>query len=180
MKFRLALTLILMAAATRLVPHPDNFTPIGAIGLFSAAYFSKRWMAIAIPFISLFLSDLFLNNVLYAQYFDGFTLITSWWIYAAFALTIGLGWLALHGRAFSPGKTALVSLATSIIFFLVTNFGHWADYNMYPKTFAGLMTCYAAGLPFLKNAILGDLFFCTVLFGIYEWSTRSASRTLAN
>ena len=135
MKLRLALALIFLAAITRLLPHPHNFAPITAMGLFGATYFSRRWMSVMVPFAALFLSDLFLNNVIYSQYFEGFTLITSWWIYAAFALVIALGWITLRGSAFSPAKTAGIALASSLIFFLITNFAHWATFNMYPKSF---------------------------------------------
>lgn len=175
MKFKLAVSLIVLAAVSRLMPHPDNFTPIGAMGLFGAAYLGQRWMAYAVPFAALFFSDLILNNVFYREYFDGFTLITSWWIYAAFALTIALGWALLHGQAFNPTRVLTVSLLASFTFFLVTNFGHWATYNMYPKTGAGLLACYTAALPFFKNTLLGDLCYAAVLFGIYEWVANKQS-----
>lgn len=177
MRFTIALVLILIAAATRLLPHPDNFTPIGAMSLFGAAYLTDRRLAIAIPLLSLFLSDLFLNNVLYSAYFDGFTLITSWWIYGAFLGIFALGWFTLRGRRFSAGRTAAVSVSGSLLFFLVTNFEVWLTGNMYPHTPGGLLTCYVAALPFLQNAILGDLFFCAVLFGVYEWAGRYFTRT---
>lgn len=182
MKFRLALALVFLAAITRLLPHPPNFAPIAAMGLFGATYFSHRWMSVAAPLVALFLSDLFLNNVIYPQYFNGFTLITSWWIYAAFMMVIALGWVTLRGKKFSMAKTTGIALAASLTFFLVTNFGHWAAFDMYPKTPAGLLTCYVAGLPFLKNGILGDLVFSVVLFGVYEYlivqqSTKSSQST---
>lgn len=172
MKFKLAISLIVLAAFSRLLPHPDNFAPIGAMGLFAASYLERRWMTFAVPFAALFLSDLVLNNVFYREYFTGFTFITSWWIYAAFGLTILLGWMSLRDRAFSPGRVAAISFAGSLAFFIVTNFGHWLDYNMYPKTGAGLLACYTAALPFLKNSIVGDLFYSAILFGVYEWSAQ--------
>lgn len=175
MKLRIALLLMVLAAITRLFPHPPNFAPVAAIGLFGATYFSRRWMSIALPFITLFLSDLVLNNV-YPKYFDTFTLITNWWIYAAFALAIALGWFTLRGKTFSPERIAVVALASSLIFFIVTNFAHWAVFSMYPKTPQGLLTCYVAALPFLKYSILGDLFFSAVLFGGYEYALRKTGQ----
>lgn len=173
MKIRLAIALIFIAALSRLFPHPDNFTPIGAMGLFAAAYFNRSWMMLAVPFAALFLSDLILNNVIYSHLYDGFTLITSWWIYAAFALVMLTGYVLLRGKV-SPSRVILASLAASVIFFLVTNFSVWyGGYMPYPKTFAGLMTCYAAGLPFLGNTVLGDLIFSGILFGSFEWVLRS-------
>lgn len=173
MKMRLAIALIFIAALSRLFPHPDNFTPIGAMGLFAAAHFNRNWMMLAVPFAALFLSDLILNNVIYSQLYDGFTLITSWWIYAAFALVMLVGYVMLRGKV-SPARVAVASLMASGAFFLVTNFSVWeGGYMLYPKNFAGLMTCYAAGLPFFGNTVLGDLVFSAILFGSYEWVLRS-------
>jgi hypothetical protein len=176
MNIRFAIALILLAALTRLglnlLPYPPhNFSPIAAMGLFGAAYFSRQALTMAVPFLALFFSDLVLNNVIYSQYYTGFTLITSWWIYAAFGLVMLAGWLLLRKKV-SPIGVLSASLTASAIFFLVTNFSVWLESAMYPKTLAGLMACYTAGLPFLKNTVWGDLFFSTVLFGTYEWMTR--------
>lgn len=171
MKSRLSIALIFLAALTRLLPHPDNFTPIGAMALFGAAYFSRQTLTLAVPFIALFFSDLLLNNIVYRQYYTGFTLITSWWIYAAFGLMMLVGWLLLRQKV-SPARLVAASLFASAVFFFVSNFSTWAETTLYPKTAAGLMACYAAGLPFLKNTVMGDLFFSAVLFGTYEWAMR--------
>ncbi len=171
MKIRFALALVFAAAATRILPHPDNFSPIAAMGLFGAAYFQRRWMVVLVPFAGLFLSDLVLNNVIYRNFFPDFTWYTSLWIYAAFALVMLLGWVLLRERV-KPGRVAVASLLSSGIFFLVTNFSVWLESGMYSKTWAGLLGCYAAGLPFLTNTVLGDLCFSAVLFGVYAWATK--------
>lgn len=171
MKLRLSIALVFLAALTRLLPHPDNFTPIGAMALFGAAYFNRHALTLAVPFIALFVSDLVLNNVIYRQYYPAFTLITSWWIYAAFGLVMLAGWLLLRQKV-TLSRVAIASLTASAIFFLVTNFSVWLESTMYPKTVAGLMACYTAGLPFLRNTVLGDLFFSAVLFGTYQWAAR--------
>lgn len=173
---RFALALIVLAALTRLglnlLPYPPhNFSPITAMGLFGAAYFSRQALTLAVPFIALFVSDLVLNNVIYKQYFPEFTLITSWWIYAAFGAVMLLGWLLLRKRV-TPVRVISASLTASAIFFLVTNFSVWLESGMYPKTYTGLLACYTAGLPFLKNTVFGDLFFSAVMFGAYEWALR--------
>ena len=160
--------LILAAALSRLLPHWPNFTPVGAMALFGAAYFPRKVVAFLAPILALYLSDLLLNNLLYAEYYDGFTwAISSPWVYAAFLLIIGIGML-LRGRvsAVAVGGSAL---AASVVFFLITNFGVWASSLnlLYPKSFAGLMACYAAGLPYFWNTLAGDLFFSGVLFGAY-------------
>lgn len=170
MKYRLALALIALAALTRLLPHPNNFTPIGAIALFGAAYFNRQWLMLAVPFAALFLTDLFLNNVIYKELYQGeFTLITSWWIYAAFALVMLAGY-GLLGKKVTTIRVLGASLSASGIFFLVTNFSVWLESGMYPTTFTGLSACFAAGIPFLGNTILGDLCFSAAMFGVYEWA----------
>lgn len=171
MKIRFALLLVLLAAIARILPHPANFSPIAAMGLFGAAYFQRRWMVMLVPFAGLFLSDLFLNNVIYRAFFPAFTWYTSLWIYAAFALVMLLGWVLLRNQV-KPGRVVATSLLASAIFFLVTNFSVWLESGMYSKTLAGLLGCYAAGLPFLGNTMLGDFCFSAILFGVYEWATK--------
>ena len=173
MKLRLALSLIAIAVLTRLtlnlLPFPPyNFSPIAAIGLFGAAAFSRKFLALGVPFIALFLSDLFLNNGIYSEYYSGFTFFTSGWIYAAFGMVVLLGLFFVRNNM-KPGSVAMASLGGSMIFFLVTNFSVWYGSTFYPQNIAGLLACYTAGLPFLGNTVLGDLFFNGVLFGAWFW-----------
>ena len=165
MKFRIVLVLILLAFGSRLLPHPPNFTPIAAIGLLGAAYMDKKWLAFLVPFAGLFLSDLVLNNTLFANE-NGFTWFTSIWIYAAFALVIAAGMIIFRKRT-TPVNILGASLASSTIFFVVTNIWAWQSIPMYPKTFAGLLSCYTMGLPYFGWTLLGDLFYSAVLFGAY-------------
>jgi hypothetical protein len=168
MKFRLALVVLLLAALFRLVPHWPNFTPLGAMGLFGAACFSDRRMAWMIPFMALFLSDLVLNNMVYRAYFPTFTWFTSVWAYASLAVVMLMGQVWLR-RGISAERVLGASLSGSLLFFLVSNFGVWASGGMYPPNFSGLLLCYAAGLPFFTNTVLGDLFFSGVMFGSYAY-----------
>lgn len=162
--------LILVAALSRLLPHPYNFTPIGAMGLFGAAYFSKRYLAFVVPFAAMWLSDLILNNVVYAkqfpEYYDGFQWFGSATVYFSFALIIMLGFVLL--RKIKVGNVLIASLSASVLFFLITNFSVWLSNPIYPQNAIGLLTCYIAGLPFFGNTLLGDLFYSGVLFGAYE------------
>lgn len=179
MKYRLAFALIALAALTRLLPHPHNFTPIGAIALFGAAYFNRQWLMLAIPFAALFLTDLFINNVIYHELYGGqFKLITSWWIYAAFAMIMVAGMGILRSKV-TGIRVFGASISASAIFFLVTNFSVWAESGMYPKTMVGLAACYTAGIPFLGNTILGDLFFSAAMFGVYEWAKQKNPNVLS-
>lgn len=173
-KFRtfLLLLMILMAALSRLLPHPDNVTPVGAMALFGGAYFSRKYLAFLVPLAAMWLSDLVLNNLVYArmypEYYDGFVWMGNLWVYASFLL-IGLLGMRLLQKV---NITSLVgtSLLASILFFLVTNFGAWLADPLYPKTTSGLLAAFGAGIPFFRNTMLGDLVYCAILFGGFEWA----------
>ncbi|MCB0571763.1 MAG: hypothetical protein KDC66_18470 [Phaeodactylibacter sp.] len=176
-RFGIITLMILAAALSRLLPHPYNFTPIGAIGLFGAAHFSKKQYSFIIPFAALWLSDLLLNNLVYARMYPQFYQEGFVWfsqlavgVYLGFALIIGMG-IVLLRKVQVPNLLA-ASILASTVFFLVTNFGSWMADPMYPKTATGLTAAYAAGLPFFWNTLLGDLFYTAVLFGAYEWAQR--------
>ncbi len=157
--------MILVVAFSRLMIHIPNFSPIAAMGLFGAAYFSKKYLAFVIPFMGLFLSNLFLNNVIYAQYFDRFMLFgpSDLYVYGAFAIVILLGFGLL--KKVNLVNVIGASLVASIVFFLITNFSSFIALPVYPKNIGGLISAYVAGIPFFKYTILGDLVFVGVLFG---------------
>ena len=154
-----AITLILMifaAAASRVLPHPLNFTPIGAMALFGGAYFTDKRMAFLVPLSAMLLGDLVL----------GFH-STLPFVYAGFAIMVAVG-MTLHNRCdMLPVMGA--TLLGSVVFFILTNFGVWALENMYPKNLGGLVTCYVAAIPFFHNSIAGDLVYTTALFGGFAW-----------
>jgi len=144
---------IAVAAALRLVPHPPNFTPIGAMALFSGAYLGRRGaIAFAAPLGALFLSDLVLG------FYHGMSTV-----YFSVALIVVIGWLSLQRVSVLRVGTAAVT--SSVLFFAITNFGMWLFSGFYPRSLAGLEACYAAAVPFFQNTIAGDLFYAALLFG---------------
>jgi hypothetical protein len=159
---------VLLAVFSRLMPHPANFAPMMAIGIFGGALFFKRIWAILIPIISIWLSDLVINNVVFAQYFDEFTwFYQGWyWQYVVYAI-IPIISMFVFKKNISVGKLLGMYIGTALLFFLVSNFGVWASGTMYPKTGEGLLTCYAMGLPYIKGSLLSNLFYSSVLFGAY-------------
>jgi hypothetical protein len=168
LQFGVLTLIIFLAVASRLIPHPANFSPLGAIALFGAAHFSKRWQAWFIPILATWLSDLFINNVIYAQYYPEFTWFYSgfYWQYGAYLL-IGLLGFLLYKKHISLGNVLGGAIGAGFIFFLVSNFGVWLSGTLYPKNLSGLIACYAAGIPFFKGTLMGNLFYTTTLFGGY-------------
>jgi hypothetical protein len=96
-------------------------------------------------------------------------------------------WLGTTLRQNSGAFRILGSaVAGSVSFFLVSNFAVWAAWDMYPRTVAGLMTCFGAGIPFFRHAIVGDLLFTTAMFGapvlfhaLAGWIDRSGDHAAA-
>lgn len=172
LRFGLLCAMILLAAFSRIIPHMPNFSPLGAIGLFGAAYFAKKWQAFLIPIVATWLSDLFINNVIYGQYFSEFTWFYQgfYWQYGSYLLIVLAG--AFIFRKVNTQRIITGALASTVLFFLVSNFGVWASGTMYPTTFEGLITCYTAGIPFLKGTLLGDLCYSGVLFGVFALAQR--------
>ena len=151
---------IFAAAAMRLLPHPPNFSPIAAMALFSGAQLPRRMLAFAAPFGALILSDALLGG-----FYPGMN-----FVYLSFALTVLIGW-AIAGRK-TILTIAAAALASSVLFFALTNFGMWLFSGFYPRTWEGLVTCYVAAIPFFQNTVAGDLFFAAVLFGGFALAER--------
>ena len=150
----LAAVMIILAAVLRIVPHPWNFTPIGAMALFSGAMFRDRRVAFLFPLIALFAGDLFV----------GFHRLIPV-VYASFLLSVCIG----TGLANRPGilRVGGAVFLGALQFFLVTNFAVWQLFGTYPHTPTGLAACYIAGLPFFGNAIAGDALYATLFFGTF-------------
>jgi hypothetical protein len=165
------LSLLVIGIGSRLLPHYPNFTAVGAISLFASAFAGRRTIAIVIPFLVMLFSDMILNNLIYARVYPDdyknfiFLYRGALWSYAAFGLVVIFGNTLFRNSVNLP-KVFFGALGASIIFFLLSNFGVWASTNVYPVNLSGLLTCYAAGLPFLLNQVLGDLSYSLVLFGV--------------
>ena len=159
----LIFTMILFAAALRLAPHPWNFTPIGAIALFSGAMVRDRRVAFLFPSLVMFATDAII----------GFNKLSPL-VYASFLLSVLIGCLLNRNRNLLhiSGATFLGSLQ----FFLITNFGVWAFLGSYPRTSAGLAACYLAGVPLFWNTLAGDAVYTMLLFGAFFLTERFAPR----
>jgi len=160
----LALAIIAVAGALRIAPHPWNFTPVGAMALFSGAMIKDRRPAFAFPVLALLAGDLFLGF-----YKLGVMVL----VYSSFLLSV------LIGRALEKRRTFLriagATLLGSLQFFLVTNFAVWWLLNSYPKTASGLAACYLAGLRLFPNTVVGDALYACLFFGSFAVAGRFVS-----
>jgi Family of unknown function (DUF6580) len=155
----LAAVMIVFAAMVRILPHPWNFAPIGAMALFSGAMFRDRRIAFLFPLVALFAGDLFvgLHRLMPV-------------VYASFLLSVLIGTLLANRRSISRIGGAV--FLGALQFFLVTNFAVWQLFGTYPHTPAGLAACYIAGLPFFGNALVGDALYATIFFGTFALAER--------
>jgi hypothetical protein len=149
-RFLFLTAVVVVAAFARLIPHPPNLSPVGAIALFGGAFFPRTRNAFLIPLAAMLLSDLVLG--LHA-------LVPV--VYGCFALNALLGRWLRSRRRFVP--IALATVAGAVQFFLVTNFACWVLW--YPHTLEGFWTCYIAAIPFFHNTLIGDAVFTTAIFG---------------
>jgi hypothetical protein len=147
-------SMIVLAALSRLMPHPWNFTPIAAIALLGGAQFENSRHAFMVPFAALILSDVVL----------GFH-STMLFVYPAFGVIILLGTALKNNRNVS--SVFFTTVGSSLLFFFITNFGSWVFDPFYTKDFSGLVSSYVRGLPFLRHTFLGDLFYVGILFGSF-------------
>ena len=151
---RLWIGMVVLGAFARLIPHPWNFTPMMAIGLFAGSQARKVSTGVLTTLCALVLSDAVLG------FYSGF-----WYVYAAALIPVLLGTL-IRNRT-SAGAIAGAGLASSVSFFLITTFMYWTTEGFYPHTSAGLSACFLAGIPFYRNQVLGDVVYTVAIFGGY-------------
>tara|TARA_R110002072_G_scaffold22582_12_gene79120 strand:+ start:2014 stop:2577 length:564 start_codon:yes stop_codon:yes gene_type:complete len=159
--------LIVLAIATRLMPHYPNFTALGAAAIFGGAMFKNSFKAFLIPITVLFLSDIILNNVYYSNYkssheFQWFTNDFGY-MYIGFTLSVLIGRLNIKQIKILPILSS--ALLSALVFFLLTNFGSWLSNPMYSKDIGGLLLSYEAGIPFALNDLGSTALYSMILFG---------------
>ena len=165
-RFRALLSITLVAALMRLVPHPPNFTPIAGMALFGGAHFRDARVAFGLPLMAMFLSDMVLAATVY-----GVAALRSMpLVYLAFALTVVIG------RSLGPHRSAAgvgaASIGAALLFYWITNFGVWMSGSLYPMTSEGLIACYVAAIPYLRNAVVGNLVYALIFFGGFTVAER--------
>jgi hypothetical protein len=149
---------IFTAAFSRLIPHAPNFTSVGAIALLAGSIWGFSALAFLVPVLAMLVTDFILGMH-----------STMMFVYGAFAITVILGSVLLSKNARGI-KLFGITLLTSIIFYLISNFGVWFVGGFYTGDLKGLVECYIMALPFLKNQIMGDLVYTFALFYAYQFT----------
>lgn len=164
--------LIIGAMMVRVIPHPPNVSPMTAICLFSGFAIGVRLLSFLVPLLIIYCSDFIINNTISKSFISDSSEIIWWsdfmfWTYGSYLLIILLGAISLDKiKTKNVVRTALLS---SLLFFLITNFGSWFSFAFYPKDGAGLLMCYQAGVPFFRASLLSDIAFSVTIFGIYKY-----------
>jgi hypothetical protein len=163
-----ALSLTVLGAVARLIPHPPNFAPVGATSLFAGARL-PRWQAYLVPLALMAITDPILSAFYGVQPYTVYSLF----VYASFLIAVWLGRRLRNTESIS--RIAAVTVLNSIQFFLITNFGSWLWWDLYPRTAAGLARCYVSAIPFFGWTLASDILYTGVLFGLYAWLSRTVA-----
>ena len=154
----LPISLILILALARLIPHPYNFSPMLAVGVFSGFYFRQFYLGLFIVIFSMFIGDLFL----------GFH-STMFFTYISLAVAVLIG---LYVKHFKFTEILFSGLVSSVCFFIITNFGAWLTLEMYEKNFAGLLQSYAMAIPFFHNTLISTFAYLVVLKLLFDLAVK--------
>lgn len=163
-----ALSLTVLGAVARLLPHPPNFAPVGATSLFSGARL-PRWQAYLVPLVLMAVTDPILSPLYGFKPYTKYLIFT----YVSFLVSVTLGRLLRNSE--SVTRIAAVTVLNSIQFYLITNFGSWLWFQGYPHTMNGLAACYVAAIPFFGWTLASDIFYTGVMFGLYAWLSRTVA-----
>lgn len=154
-------SILIIVVLTRLIPHPVNFSPLGALALFSGFFLINHRFGFLLPVGALLMSDVIMELINPGY---GFYSVMPF-VYGSVFLIMFIGRLIKNNL--NVFKLLGFSISSSILFFILTNFGVWYSGNFYPANFSGLMLCYEAAIPFFRNTLISDLVFNTIFFGAY-------------
>ena len=147
-------SLIVFLVASRVIPHPPNFTPVLAVTIFAPYFFRELAISVVIPLAAMVLADLLLGMHSYML-----------WVYGAMVASVVISYY-LRRTGTNLVRIGTLALSSSLLFFVVTNFGVWLGSNFYPQTVQGLFACYIAALPFFGNTLVSTMAFCGLFYGV--------------
>jgi hypothetical protein len=166
------LILLVIAALTRVFPHPPNFAPIAAMALFGAIRFQRKSSALMFPLAAMLVSDLAIEGAYRLGLSQSWGIHRGMWVIYLLMMMIGALGLLFKDKKTGFGKIVGLSLTSSVLFFVLSNLAVWISSSVYDKSLQGLLTCYTAAVPFFQWTVLGDLCYCGILFGswaLMEW-----------
>lgn len=166
-KTKYALFFVALTAAgifARLLPHTANFVPISALALLAAAYLPRK-LALAVPLSIMVLSDLVIGLHPLIMY--------TWGSFVLIGIVGSFVYKKYQNRWYLAG----LGPVASVIFFVVTNFGVWAQGHMYAHTYAGFVRCFTMALPFFRSTLLSDVAFTPLLFIVTYFALKTIHTT---
>ncbi|TGK30115.1 hypothetical protein EHQ05_03915 [Leptospira yasudae] len=153
---------VLLSGISRFLPHPSNFTSVGAMTVYSGARV-QGWKAFAYPMFMMLVTDFILSKIHgFDWFYEGLPVV-----YCSLLVNVFLGRIFLKNND-KLVSVAAVSLLASVQFFILSNFSVWAFSSLYPKTSVGLLTCYIAAIPYFGGTLLGNIIYTPVLFGVLD------------
>jgi hypothetical protein len=171
-----AFATIARVATPPLLGHPSNFAPINALALFSGCYFAGRFSKFIIPLLSVWVGDLFIDYIYmhkFMVFYSGF-----YWQYACYVILVMIG-IMISSRV-KPVNLLAASVLSSVLFFVISNFGVWIGFGMYPHTAFGLAACYTAAIPFFNSTLISDIAYSALFFGSFEFAQRKIPQLAVN
>jgi len=170
-QLHIALVGIFLICLCRVIPHWPNFVPVIAFSVFSFKYSKSLFLSTLVPLFSIWISDLVINNIIYAPYFTSFV----WYTPGTFFNVLPYALIPLIHSMFAQTRFYWIKtgVSSSILFFLISNFGVWLSStpsSMYSPDLSGLILCYTVGLPFLGYTLSSTLFYGLLLEGLAKLS----------
>lgn len=160
----IGILIIAIAVVLRIVQPIDNFAPIVAVTLFAGYLFKSYQKGLILAVLASFIGDIVISYIhQYSLFHDTFV-----FVYGSYALIAFLG-SKMSANKFSWGKLATYGLASSLLFFVITNLGVFLMSNMYSKDVNGLVNCFVAAIPFYKYSFISDVLYIPVIFGIHQY-----------
>ena len=171
--FYFIIGIIIIASFSRIIPHYPNFSPIIAIALFGGKYFINRNLAFFLPIFILWFSDLIINNFI-LDYYKSFIFFYPGFIWQYSCILI----ISYIGRSFLNNTSNLkllgVSVSSSLIFFIISNFGVFISSSMYTKDLSGIILCYTLAIPFFINTLTSSVLYSLLLFKFYNFTIKTS------
>lgn len=155
----LAIVLVVLGAASRLLHLPPNIAAVTGVTIFAGFAIRNVWLALVVPLAAMALADVVLG-----WYPD------MVFTYAGMAAGVFLARGLLH--PLTPVRLIGTTFLASLTFFVLSNLGAFIS-GYYGFTLEGFVACYVAALPFWQNSLIADFTSTALVFAIYLALTRA-------